>query len=429
MSEARHASLGIHHTAAAPKGPHRVMRKRMLKRAIVYALGFIALLLVGAAVIVARRSAHAHTLAENATQSALLYVSVVSPRPANGNGRVELPGTLQGFVEAPIYARASGYLSKWYKDIGDHVTKGELLAQIEAPEVQQQLAEATAAQATAATNLELARSSFERWTNLRKRDAVSQQEFDERSNTLKQTQANLDGSSANVRRLQELVGYSKVVAPFTGVVTKRNVDVGNLIDPGGGARLLFTMAQIDPLRVYIYVPQTYASQIQVGSPATVTLTEMPGRAFVGKVVRTAGAIDPANRTMQVEVNLPNPDGKLFPGSYVQVQLQTDQSDVRELVIPNNALLFRAEGPMVVAVGADNHVHLRPVTIARELGGQVVLNAGVSRSDRLVVNPPDSLAENDPVTVAAPTPSKGASDKGAADKGKAEGSAPSGGEGA
>ncbi len=388
----------------------------MFKRAVVYALVFIALLLIGAAVIVARRTAQAHTLAENATQSSLLYVNVVSPKPAITDGQISLPGTLQGFVEAPIYARASGYLSHWYKDIGDHVKKGDLLAQIDAPEVQQQLAEASATRAQSSTNLQLARSSFERWSNLRKRDAVSQQEFDERNNTLKSAEASQEGSSANVRRLQELVGYSKVVAPFDGVITKRNVDVGNLIDPGGGARLLFTMAQVDPLRAYIYVPQTYASQIAVGSPASVTLSEMPGLTFAGKVARTAGAIDPANRTMQVEVNLPNPDGKLFPGSYVQVQLKTDQSQVRELVIPNNALLFRAEGPMVVVVGADSHVHIRPVAIARELGGSVILNSGVGRDDRLVINPPDSLAENDPVTVAKPAPAKGGAEK---EKGSAD----------
>src|SRR5690606_17965257 len=249
------------------------------------------------------------------------YVSVISPKSTAEDNLLRLPGTLQGSIEAPIYARTSGYVSRWYKDIGDQVKQGDLLAQIDAPEVVQQLNEAKAAQAQAATNLQLAKSTFERWDALRKRDAVSQQDLDEKRNALAVAQAAETSAKATVQRLQDQVGFSRIVAPFSGVITRRNIDIGNLVDAGGGSRVLFTMAKSDTLRVYVYVPQSYAPQIKTGNKAEVTLRELPGRSFTGTIARTAAAIDPLTRTMQIEIRLPNPDGVLLPGAYAQVAIK------------------------------------------------------------------------------------------------------------
>jgi RND family efflux transporter MFP subunit len=307
---------------------------------------------------------------------------------------------LQGTIEAPIYARSSGYVSKWYKDIGDRVRQGDLLAQIDAPEIVQQLNEAKAAQAQSVTNLQLAKSTFDRWDALRKRDAVSQQELDEKRNALAVAVAADNSSKATVQRLQDQVGFSRVIAPFDGVITRRNIDIGNLIDAGGGTRVLFTMAKSDTLRAYVYVPQNYASQIKVGAKADVTLKEMPGQTFEASIARTAGAIDTVTRTLQVEISLPNKDGRLLPGSYVQVAIKTKGAAGDSVTVPSNVLLFRPEGPRAAVVGADGKVHLQPVTIGRELGVDVELSSGVKASDRLIVNPADSLNEGDTVNVAA-----------------------------
>src|SRR5436190_1779733 len=289
-------------------------------------------------------------------------------RPGTGKEAqvVVLPGSLQGYVQAPISARASGYLKKWYRDIGSRVDTGELLADIETPEIDQQLSQAIAARQQAASSLTLAKSTLERWEALRKREAVSQQELDEKRSADAQARANLAAADANVERLRQTKAFNRVVAPFAGVITKRNVDVGDLIDAGGGAaRALFVMAQTDPLRVYVNVPQSYAHLVKPGLEVKVTQTEMRGEAFKGEVVRTAGAIDTQTRTMQVEVVLENKDGKLMPGAYVQVALGL--SGTGALTVPTNVLLFRGEGPRVAVVGADGKVKLRAVKIGRNFG--------------------------------------------------------------
>ena len=398
MSENRHSSIGIHglHAHQGAQGFNRI---KLLKRTQRVALLVLCLLLIGAAIIVALRFAKGSALAETSEEQQTRYVNVISPKPANANNTLNLPGTLQGAIEAPIFARTSGYVTKWYKDIGDQVRQGDLLAQIDAPEIVQQLNEAKAAQLQAVTNLQLAKSTFDRWDALRKRDAVSQQELDEKRNALAFAQAADTSSKATVQRLQDQVGYSRIVAPFAGVITRRNIDIGNLVDAGGGSRVLFTLAKSDTLRAYVYVPQNYASQIKVGAKADVSLKELPGQTFEATIARTAGAIDTLTRTMQVEISLPNKDGKLLPGSYVQVAIKTKGGENGGVVVPSNVLLFRPEGLRAAVVDGNGKVHLQPVTIGRELGIEVELASGVKPGDQLIVNPADSLNDGDVVKVA------------------------------
>lgn len=415
MTEERHANIGIQGLQAhgAARGIHRL---RLLGRVQKFALLIVCVLIIGAAIVIGLRFAKASELADVSKQQAMRYVTVVNPRDAAADNLLRLPGTLQGAIEAPIYARTNGYVTRWVKDIGDPVKRGDLLALIDTPEVAQQLNEAKATQAQAVTNLQLAKSTFERWDALRKRDAVSQQDLDEKRNTLAVAVAADNSAKATVQRLQDQLGYSRVIAPFDGIVTRRNIDIGTLIDAGGGARVLFTMAKSDPLRVHIYVPQGYSTQIKTGDKVGITLTEIPGKVFEGSIARTAGAIDTLTRTLQVVVDLPNPNGELLPGAYVQVAVKANGSGTGALTIPSNALLFRPEGTRVAIVN-DGKVHLQPVVIGRELGVDVELASGVKAQDKLIINPSDSLSEGDAVSVIVPKDAKPAGGN-TAPKGKA-----------
>ncbi len=337
------------------------------------------------------------------SRSATQYVSVVQPVAAGSDGRIVLPGSLRGFVEAPIYSRANGYVLHWYADIGAHVQQGQLLAQIDTPEIDQELAQAQAQRDQTASTLALARTSFDRAQQLRQRDAVSQQELDDRQGAYNQGVASLAAADANVRRLTEMKGFQRIVAPITGVITQRNVDIGDLVNAGNGGsgRALFAIAQSDQLRLYVDVPQTYAHQVAVGQQVSVTQQEMPGVTFAGTVTRTSQAIDVATRTLQVEITLPNHDGKLLPGAYVEAALKTDSTGL--LSVPGNTLLFRAEGPHLAVVGADGKVKLKRVEIAQDLGQTLVIGHGLDAADRVVLNPSDSIADGDSVTVVAPGP--------------------------
>jgi RND family efflux transporter MFP subunit len=377
----------------------------MLLRARRATILIAVLLALGAAGTVIGRVVRMRDLQATTQLQARTYVSTTRIEPGKGGETLALPGTLQGFIESPIYARTSGYLLHWHRDIGARVQKGELLAELDTPEVDQQLAQATATREQAASSMELAKSSAERWESLRLRDAVSQQELDERRSAFAQAQASLAAADANVRRLHDLEGFKRIVAPFSGVVTRRNVDVGDLIDAGNGgvSRALFTLAQTDPLRVYVYVPQTYAGLVRVGETIAVTQSEMPGVRFRGTVSRTAGAIDTGTRTLQVEVSLPNHEGRLLPGAYVQLDLPVGNSN--NLLAPSNSLLFRPEGPRVATVDADGRVHLQPVTIGRDFGQSVELLSGIQVGDQLILNPADSLAEGDLVNFQPPSVDK------------------------
>jgi RND family efflux transporter MFP subunit len=371
--------------------------KRTLRRAGLLTLAVIVGLGLLAGRTVFSRISNARTLEAQVAERNKQYVRVTQPSSTPEAQTVVLPGTLQGYVQAPISARASGYLKKWYRDIGSRVEQGELLAEIETPEIDQQLSQAVAARQQAASSLSLAASTRERWEALRKREVVSQQEVDEKRSADAQARANLAAAEANVERLRQTKAFNRVVAPFAGVITKRNVDVGDLIDAGGGAaRALFVLAQTDPLRVYVNVPQSYAHLVKPGQQVSVTQQELRGQAFTGEVARTAGAIDSQTRTMQVEVVLENRDGKLLPGAYVQVALPLTGTGA--LTVPTNVLLFRGEGPRVAAVGADGKVQLRAVKIGRNFGEVIEILEGVGASDKLVLNPPDSLNDGDTVVV-------------------------------
>jgi multidrug efflux system membrane fusion protein len=375
------------------------------------------LLIAGGLTLLAHVS-HEHALAKETERQTVPTVAVVYPQSEKPDEDLILPGSLLAYEESPIYARTNGYLVRWYKDIGSRVGKGELLAKIDTPEVDQELNQSRAARLQILAQMDLAKISADRWENLRKTDSVSAQEADQYDSGYKQSQANLAAAEANVRRLEQLEGFKDVYAPFTGVLTKRNVDPGALINAGAGVgtgtagRELFDLARVDPLRVYTSVPQAYAPFIKVGAKTAVTLQEFPGQKFFGMVVRTAEAIDPSTRTLLTEVDVPNKDGRLLPGSFGEVHFAVG-SGVNKVTVPVNAMLFRAEGPRVAVVGPDGKVQLRPINIGRDYGTTLEILGGVSPSDQVVINPSDSLEEGQQVVVAQkpdqspqPSPQKG-----------------------
>jgi RND family efflux transporter MFP subunit len=338
-------------------------------------------------------------LAKETERLAIPTVSVSKPSAEPAADQLVLPAQLQAYVESAIYARTNGYLLRWTRDIGSHVKKGELLAEIDTPEVDQELSQAKAAQQQTEAQLQLAKSTAERWTNLRKTDSVSQQEADQQASAYTQAAANTAAAEANVRRLQQLESFKHVYAPISGVITRRNTDVGALITAGssGTGKELFDVVQVDPLRVFVSVPQTNAPSIRAGLPAYIELREYPGQKFSGKVVRTADSIDPATRTLLTEIELPNHDGHLLPGSYAEVHFAVP-IQVTRMSVPVNALLFRPEGPRVAVVGADHKVHLKPITIGRDFGIKVEILGGLDANDQIVVNPADSLEDGQEVNI-------------------------------
>jgi multidrug efflux system membrane fusion protein len=362
-------------------------------------IAVIACLLLGAVVVFALRAFQASALAEATEVHAKQYVTTITPAAGGDGLPLTLPGTLQGINEATVYARSAGYVARWVKDIGSSVKKGELLAEIAAPEVDQELSQAMATEQQTASSESLAKSTLERWRNLRDKDAVTQQDFDERDSAYRQAQANLAAARANAARLRNLQGFAKVMAPFDGVITRRNIDVGDLVDAGNGGagKALFTIAQIDPLRLYVYVPQVYAPDIRVGDVVKVSLAEHLGELYEGTIARTARAIDTATRTMQVEIRVPNPKGALIAGSYVQAMLPIKQ-DQSALIVPTNVLLFRPDGPHVATVSDQGRVRLSAVKLGTDFGNTVAIVSGLDPKDRVILNPADSLADGDTVVL-------------------------------
>ena len=378
-------------------GPNPAGRAKLL-------IGAALLVLITAgAVTFLNRHTESNALAKETEAVSVPTVAVVQPASEPGNDELVLPGNLLAFEESPIFARTNGYLLRWYKDIGSKIQKGELLAAIDTPEIDQELSQARASREQIKAALDLAKISADRWANLLKTDSVSQQEADQEASGYQQALANLAAADANVRRLEELESFKNVYAPFSGVLTKRNVDPGALINSGAQAtgKELFDVARVDPLRVYVSVPQAYAPSMKVGMKANVTLQEFPSQKFLGTVARTADAIDPATRTLNTEVDVPNKDGKLLPGSFGQVHFATGAS-VPRITIPVNAMLFRAEGPRVAVVDKDGKVHLRPISIGRDFGATLEILGGLDVSDRIVINPSDSLEEGQQVHVAKPS---------------------------
>jgi RND family efflux transporter MFP subunit len=394
--QSKHQHVGIQKPPEVPPAPPR-------KALTLVALALLVLLLAGGLTLWSHAS-HERALANETERETVPTVAVIYPQSEKPDEDLILPGSLQAYEESPIYARTSGYLVRWYKDIGSRVNKGELLAKIDTPEVDQELDQTRATRQQIVAQLELAKISADRWENLRKTDSVSAQEADQQTSGYKQAQANLAAADANVRRLEQLEGFKDVYAPFTGVLTRRNVDPGALINAGAGAagRELFDIARVDPLRVFTSVPQAYAPFIKVGAKTAVTLQEFPGQKFVATVARTAEAIDPTTRTLLTEVDVPNKDGRLLPGSFGEVHFAVG-SGVNKVTVPVNAMLFRSEGPRVAVIGSDNKVQLRPINIGRDYGATLEILGGVSPSEQVVVNPSDSLEEGQQVKVAQTSP--------------------------
>jgi RND family efflux transporter MFP subunit len=339
---------------------------------------------------------------KNATETAAVEdVSVVCPKAAAPVDEVVLPGATQPFVNSPIYARTNGYLVKWYYDIGAKVKQGDLLAVIDTPEVDKQLEQARADLASAKSNLALSKTTAERWQGLVKTRSVSQQSTDQAMDNLNATQATVDSYAANVRRLEDLVSFEKVYAPFDGVITIRNADTGWLISAGAGSpgKELFQLSQTSTLRIFVAVPEVYSRAARLGSMATLTLDEFPSQTFHGSIARTSESIDMASRTLNTEIDVDNPTGQLLPGAYVHVHLKLP-AQTRSLTIPANTLLFRSEG-LRVGVIRNGRAQLIPITIGVDYGATVQVTSGLTTADQLIVNPSDSLISGAPVRVTTP----------------------------
>lgn len=345
------------------------------------------------------RASHEKELIRATDEAAILTVNVVHPLSGSSAQNLVLPGNVQAFVETPIYSRTNGYLKKWYFDIGAHVRKGQLLAEIETPEVDQQLQQSRAELERMQANMELAGVTSNRWQNLLAKHAVSQQEADQARSNYIAAQAAVDASKANVRRLEQLQSYEKIVAPFDGVITARNTDIGDLINAGSGStnpRELFHLAATSKLRVYVAVPEVYADSIRNGDSASLTQDSNPGVKIPGTIVRNANAIDHTTRTLNVEVDIDNRDNKLLPGAYVFVHFHVPAS-ANTVTIPSNTLLFRAEGLRVGVVRGDR-VQLVPVTIGHDYGATVEVTSGLTTSDEVILDPSDSLTTGTQVRV-------------------------------
>jgi len=334
-------------------------------------------------------------------------VSVTRPKQSAPQQEIILPGNVQAFIEAPLYARTTGYLKKWYVDIGGRVKNGQLLAEIDTPELDQQLQQARAELATAKANYELAQTTAARYEALLKSDSVSKQDVDNTVGDEHAKKAMVDSASDNVKRLEQLQSFEKVYAPFDGVLTARDTDIGQLIAPtggsgsgstGGSTRELFRVASINPLRVYVNVPQVDSPSALPGVPAYLTMPQYPGRRFPGKIVRNAEAIEQSSRTLLTEVDVANPSGEILPGAYAEVHLKLPTS-TSTVIIPVTSLLFRSEG-LRVAVLRQGHAVMLPITLGRDFGTEVEVIAGLQGNEWVITNPPDSLIDGEEVRVAA-----------------------------
>ncbi len=365
----------------------------------------IALLLVAALLlsgIWSRISARKPLNAET-SPLALTPVSVVSPKQTAPAEEIILPGNVQPFITSPIYARTSGYLRKWNVDIGAHVKKGQLLAVIETPEVDQQLQQSLSNLNTAKANLALAETTKNRYEGMIRSNAVSQQDVDNAVGTYNANKAIVEANQANVKQLQALQSFEKIYAPFDGVVTARNTDIGDLINSGsaGGVKTdLFHISQPGTLRVYVNVPEEYSQGVKVGMTADLTLGEFPGRKFQGKLVRTAEAINMTTRTLLIEIEMKNPAGELLTGSYAEVHLKVPPQ-ASTLLLPVNTLIFRSEG-LRVGIVKDGKAVLSPITPGRDSGNQIEIVSGLKADDQVIINPPDSITSGQQVQIVQAT---------------------------
>ena len=354
-------------------------------------IGAIIFALILAAVIWTRWRDRQHLVDVNRRDTAT-PVTYIHPASTPGSNETVLPGSLTAYSEAPIYARTNGYLRKFYVDIGSRVEEGQLMAEIEAPDVDAQMRQVSSTLAQAKAALEIARLSYDRQKSLRTQNVNSAQDLDQARTSFESAQAAVEAGQANLQNLQIQQGFQKIVAPFSGIVTRRNTDIGALINSGvGSSPELFRVANNNPLRVYIAVPQSASPFVKVGAPAWAELQEFPGQRFEGKVARTAGALEASSRTMLTEVQLPNPDGRLLPGSFARVHL-TLAGAPAQLSLPSNALLFRSDGPQVGTVDESGVVKLKSVKLGRDFGKTLEVIDGVTANDRVILNPSDSLSD-------------------------------------
>ncbi len=392
--------------------PPKVSRVSVLTPVVIVFVVTVILAIAG----VVRRQHASTVLAKYTDTVASPTVAVEQPVLQQSAQEIVLPGNMQAFTLAPIYARTTGYVKAWYHDIGSHVSKGELLAVIETPELDQQLAQAKADLATAQSNQALAKTTADRYADLIGNNAVSQQDTDNAISQLKATTTQVNSAAANVRRLEELQSFERVVAPFDGVVTARNLDIGQLISATGstttagagttvGNKEIFDVSAINTLRVFVNVPQIYAPDAKNGVIATLTLPQYPGRKFEGTLVRTSNAVDPATRTLLAEVDVKNPSGELLPGSYTEVHLHTSSS-APALIVPVSALILEPDGLRVGTVDANGIAHLTRVTPGRDFGTTVEILNGLQPGQGVIANPPDSLTDGEKVRVMTPNHSAG-----------------------
>lgn len=356
-------------------------------------LTVVVLVLAAGAVVV--RGIHsrltvAAEIREKTVELAIPSVSVIHPKFGNLKDEIALPGNIQAFVDAPVYARTSGYLRTWYTDIGARVKTGDLLAEIDSPEVDQQLSQARADLGTAQANMKLAEITMNRDQVLIKTDAIARQDVDNAVGAYEAYKASVASQAANVKRLEQLVEFEKVYAPFDGIVTARNTDIGQLVNAGNGGsgQQLFRVSSVDKLRIFVSVPQMYSRAAVPGVNADITLTEAPGRHYVGQVVRNTGAIDPASRTLLTEVDIDNSSRQLMPGAYAEIHLRLPAA-TRALVVPVTSMIFRSEGLQVAVVRGET-VEMVHVTQGRDFGTEVEITSGITSNDLVVINTPDSL---------------------------------------
>jgi RND family efflux transporter MFP subunit len=380
-------------------------QRRNLKR---FGIGtaIVAVLLVGAGIV--SRSRDDHALAETAGTASTLSVSVVHPSKPEHGGDLALPGTIQALNSAAIYARTSGYMNRWLVDIGDRVSAGQALAILDAPDLDQQLAQARADYQTSLAQEALAKSTSVRWISLRKSDAVSQQEADEKAGDYKAKAAAANASLANVKRLEAEKGFTVLRAPFAGIVTSRSAQIGALVISGtAAAQPLFTVSDIRRMRVYVRVPQSYSGEVRQGMTVSMTMPEYPGRTFSGTLTRSAGAVDNASGAMLIEVQAANPGGELKPGAFAQVSFPLSANSAA-LRIPASALIFGADGTSVAVVDGSGKIAIKKIVIARDLGKQIEVAGDLSPSDQIVDTPPDAIQAGDQVKIASDAKADGGS---------------------
>jgi RND family efflux transporter MFP subunit len=393
-------NLKSDNTTECPKKPKSKEKPKRLSVKFSLAVVIIAILMIAGVFTGLMPGSRQNTELNAKTQeSSILTVTVVSPKPGQSTSNLPLPAEVKPWVEARIYARATGYLKRWLVDMGAHVEAGQLLAEIDVPELNEELERARAQLAQAQAALEISKITAERWAGLVKTASVSEQENAEKQADFKLKSALAAAARAEVRRLETLDSYTRITAPFSGIITARNVDTGDLITANAGKEL-FRLAQTRKLRVFVQVPQAMARSIRVGQTAEMTVPEIPGRVLIPKVVRTAGVIAPDSRTLLVELELDNPKGEVLAGSYAQVRF-TESKMEAALVLPSNTVLFRPEGPQVAIVQPDGKVELRTVKLGRDFGQTIEILEGVSANDRVIVNPPDSLTSGTVVSIVQP----------------------------